>query len=62
MKHEDEMSPSEYRKWQADPRNSELGHSHQCDYCEKPWECPQLWHCRRGEVSTCPDCLVEHLA
>ena len=59
MKHEDEMSPGEYRRWKADPRNDPHGHSHLCDFCEQPWECPQLWHCRRDMKSTCPDCLVK---
>ena len=61
MKHEDEMSPGEYRHWKADPRNDEHGHSHRCGMCEAIWDCPQLWHCRREMTSTCPECDAERL-
>lgn len=56
MKHEDDMTPGEYRRWKADDRNN-ASHQHICDKCEAVWDCPQLWHCRRDLKSTCADCL-----
>lgn len=60
MKHEDEMTPGEYRRFKADFRNNEHGHTHLCNFCEQPWECPQLWHCRRPRMSICPDCYIKN--
>ncbi len=56
MKHEDDMTPGEYRRYKASDRG-DPSHRHICDMCETVWDCPQLWHCRRDEKSTCPDCL-----
>lgn len=55
MKHEDDMTPGEYRRWKKDPRNDPNGHSHYCEQCDNYWECPQLWHCRRDEKTLCPE-------
>ncbi len=62
MKHEDDMTMQEYRRWKKaehDDDRAEHDHSHICDVCEAVWLCPQLWHCRRDEKSTCADCLVK---
>jgi hypothetical protein len=61
VKHEDDMTPGEYRRFKKDWRTNDHGHSHLCGYCEQPWECPQLWHCRRDKISECPDCALERL-
>ncbi len=60
MKHEDDMTPGEYRRWKKADHNEDMmlrGHLHTCDKCESVWDCPQLWHCKRDLKSTCPDCL-----
>ena len=59
-KHEDDMTQGEYKEYlKREFRNGP--HQHLCDFCERPWECPQITHCRRAERATCPDCLTKRL-
>jgi len=37
-------------------------HSHYCNTCQKPVDCPQITHCKRPDETPCIDCRAAEYA